>query len=141
MIDQARAASARGLTVETVGPADLPLSSLDRFVDHAVAALRGGRGFVLLRGFPTSELTPTEVELAYVGLGLRLGIPVGQDKSASLLGHVEPEPLARRNRHFCRLIRLCGTTVRWPAILRNRRGSTAREGRAAGCGSRRRGWR
>ncbi len=95
VIDQACAASRRGLTVETVGPADLPLSSLDGFVEQAVGALRGGRGFVLLRGFPVSELTPTQVELAYLGLGLRLGIPVGQDKRASLLGHVRDERVPR----------------------------------------------
>ena len=35
-----------------------------------VAALRDGRGFVLVRDFPVDELSPRQTELAYFGLGL-----------------------------------------------------------------------
>ena len=60
-----------------------------------VEALSDGRGFVLLRGFPIEELSPEVTELAYIGLGLQLGTPVGQDADASLLGHVRDEGVAR----------------------------------------------
>lgn len=95
LVVQGRRAAAAGRTVETLTAGDLPLAALDPFVEHAVHALRGGRGFVLLRGFPVEDLTPAEVELAYVGLGLRLGTPVGQDKKGALLGHVRDERVPR----------------------------------------------
>ena len=95
LVSQARHAAAAGRTVETLAAGDLPLTSLDPVVSAAVASLRGGRGFVLLRGFPLDELSPAEVELAYLGLGLRLGTPVGQDKKATLLGHVRDERVPR----------------------------------------------
>ena len=46
-------------------------------------------------GFPIDQLSPEATELAYIGLGLQLGIPVGQDADASLLGHVRDEGVTR----------------------------------------------
>lgn len=95
LVDQARRAASAGRTVESLRAGDLPLRSLDPVVRAAVAALHGGRGFLLLRGFPVDELSPAEVELGYLGLGLRVGTPVGQDKKGSLLGHVRDERVPR----------------------------------------------
>ena len=53
------------------------------------------RGFVLLRHFPIDLLDDDAVEMAYVGLGLHLGNPVGQDAQGTLLGHVRDEGVAR----------------------------------------------
>ncbi len=50
------------------------------------AALRDGRGFVLVRGFPVDELSPRQTELAYVGLGLQMGTPVSQNAAGDLFG-------------------------------------------------------
>lgn len=57
--------------------------------------LHEGRGFLLLRRFPTDRLTPEETERAYVALGGLLGTPVSQDAFGSLLGHVRDEGVTR----------------------------------------------
>lgn len=44
-----------------------------------------------LRGFPIGELTDTQTEHAYLGLGELLGRPVGQDRHASVLTHIRDE--------------------------------------------------
>jgi hypothetical protein len=74
---------------------DLPSMRVD--ITDWVNALRAGRGFVLVRGFPTEELTPRETEVAYVGLGLQMGTPVSQNAAGDLLGHVRDEGVARRD--------------------------------------------
>ncbi|GAB5902325.1 TauD/TfdA family dioxygenase [Mycobacteroides chelonae] len=56
--------------------------------------LHQGPGFVRLRGFPIEELTETQVERAYLGLGSLLGRPVGQDRHANLLTHIRDERIA-----------------------------------------------
>lgn len=43
------------------------------------------------------RLSTEETELGYLGLGLMLGTPVGQDADATLLGHVRDEGVARTN--------------------------------------------
>jgi hypothetical protein len=50
--------------------------------------LQHGRGFVLIRGFPTDLLDAESTELAYFALGQQLGPPVSQDATGTLLGHV-----------------------------------------------------
>jgi len=91
----ARAAAADGLTIATVTVEDFPLPTLRATLDRVVHDLARGRGFVLLRRFPIDLLTAAETELAYFGLGLHLGTPVGQDASGSLLGHVRDERVER----------------------------------------------
>ena len=100
IVAEARAAAGNGRTVTSLTPEDMPLVSLQPVVDVAVAALTTGRGFVLLRGFPLDELTDIETELGYMGFGLRLGVPVGQDAKASLLGHVRDERISRTGPHI-----------------------------------------
>lgn len=55
--------------------------------------LTSGPGFVRLRCFPIDELTESETERAYLGLGGLLGEPVGQDRDASVLTHIRDEQL------------------------------------------------
>jgi hypothetical protein len=64
-------------------------------IERVVADLAHGRGFVLLRRVPVDLLTVEEVELAYVALGLHLGVPVSQDAAGTLLGHVRDERVER----------------------------------------------
>jgi hypothetical protein len=97
---QATAAVGNGRTVTTLTLDDMPLPSLRPVVDAAVAELASGRGFVLLRGFPLDDLHDAAIELGYVGLGLHLGTPVGQDARASLLGHVRDERVPRTGPHI-----------------------------------------
>jgi hypothetical protein len=81
-------ARSRGASLATITRDDFPLPELSARVHEWEVALRDGRGFVLIRGFPVDELTADDVELAYLGLGLQLGTPVSQDAAGTLLGHV-----------------------------------------------------
>lgn len=58
------------------------------------ALLTDGPGFVRLRRFPIDELTESQTEVAYLGLGRLLGEPVGQDRDASVLTHIRDERLS-----------------------------------------------
>ena len=90
-----RSAAAAGLTPGTLTVDEAPLPALAGVIESVVDALARGRGFVLLRRFPVDRLAPAEVELAYVALGLHLGVPVGQDGAGTLLGHVRDERVER----------------------------------------------
>jgi hypothetical protein len=81
-------AKSLGKTRATLSTDDFPLPRLTSRIDEWATTLRDGRGFVLLRGFPTDELTADDVELGYVGFGLKFGTPVSQDAQGTLLGHV-----------------------------------------------------
>ena len=100
IVNEANAAVRNGRAVTTLTGGDMPLAALQPVVDTAVAALSTGRGFILLRGFPIDELDEAAIELGYVGVGLRLGVPVGQDAKASLLGHVRDERVPRTGPHI-----------------------------------------
>ena len=95
VVDAAEKALAAGHAISSITRDDFALPALREELDAVVAALSAGRGFALLRGFPIDELSPEAAELAYVGLGLHLGTPVGQDAQGSLLGHVRDEGIAR----------------------------------------------
>ena len=84
-----------GRTTATIERSDFDLPVLHPSVAQWVETLNEGRGFILLRGFPVDKLSPEAAELAYVGLGMQLGTPVGQDADASLLGHVRDEGVVR----------------------------------------------
>lgn len=99
LVAEASAAAGKGLTVETLQPGDVPLRAMRPVLEEVRTALSAGRGFVLLRGFPVEELSETATQLGYVGLGLHLGAPVGQDAKASLLGHVRDERVPRSGPH------------------------------------------
>ncbi len=90
-----RRATAAGGTTTTLERGQFDLPELQLGVDAWLGHLAEGRGFVLLRGFPIDQLSAEEAELAYVGLGLQLGRPVGQDADAALLGHVRDEGVVR----------------------------------------------
>ena len=94
-MDAANRAVAAGKMVASIEPDDFDLPELRSHVPRWVEAIDRGLGFVLLRRFPVDLLTPEATELAYVGLGLQLGEPVGQDADATLLGHVRDEGVAR----------------------------------------------
>jgi hypothetical protein len=84
-----------GRAATTVTREDFDLPELRPDVPRWVEALNAGGGFVLLRGFPVGGLSPEATELAYVGLGLQLGQPVGQDANASVITHVRDEGIER----------------------------------------------
>lgn len=75
-----------GLT--ELGVEDFPLPTLGGAVARWRRELRTGRGFVLVQGIPVERLTRDEVEVAFWGLGLHIGIPGAQNLDGDLLGHV-----------------------------------------------------
>jgi hypothetical protein len=101
-------ARSRGKTLTTLTPDDFPLPEVSTRVRDWEGALRAGRGFLLVRGFPVDELAADDIELAYFGLGLQLGTPVSQDASGTQLGHVRDLGRPRRGPE----VRLYTTTER-----------------------------
>jgi len=95
IIEAARRSATGGHTIATLGRETFSVPSLDGDVHSWSQVLNDGCGFLLLKGFPVEELTATEVELAYVGLGLQLGTPVGQDRQANILTHIRDERVPR----------------------------------------------
>lgn len=93
VVAAAAAAARRGLTPQQLTIEGFPLPSIAARVTEWSAALRDGLGFLLLRGFPTERMTAAETELAYVGFGLHLGTPVGQNQAGDTLTHIIDERL------------------------------------------------
>jgi len=101
-------ATAQGKTPGTLTRADFRLPVLQARINEWIATLQRGRGFVLVRGFPVDELEPEEIELAYVCVGLQLGVPVSQDAQGTKLGHVRDRGQVRTGPE----VRLYATTQR-----------------------------
>ena len=95
IVEAVEAAAERGERPASVPRDAFDIPSLRSAVSAWTQMLQAGRGFVLVRGFPTDQLTASQIELAYVGLGLQLGAPVSQDSLGSLLGHVRNEGVIR----------------------------------------------
>ena len=68
---------------------DFPLPTLTGLCDDIAGRLEGGRGVVLLRGFPVAEHTDRELELLLWGLGTHLGAAEPQDRDRLLLHRVQ----------------------------------------------------
>lgn len=71
------------------GQQDFPLQHLATKLTQLVDDLENGRGFFLLRGLPLEQFTQEQQHTIYYGLGLHLGIPVGQNPRGDILGAVE----------------------------------------------------
>jgi hypothetical protein len=68
--------------------ADLPLPTLASKIDRWRREVEGGRGFVLIQGFPVERWGPDDAAIVFFGLGHHLGIPGAQNPEGDLLGHV-----------------------------------------------------
>lgn len=80
---------ARGLRFPDFAREDFPIgAALAAELARIADALENGRGFVLLRGLPVGRWTDDEIAIVYYGLGLHLGVPVGQNPKGELLGSV-----------------------------------------------------
>ena len=64
---------------EQVSLADLPPGALAPALQAWRETLRGGRGFVLIRGLPLDRMSDDDAALAYWALGLHLGTPAPQN--------------------------------------------------------------
>ena len=84
----ARTALARGKAVEALTAEDFAGPNLRAIANRLLTELDGGRGFALLRGFPVERWGDELAAMAFLGLGLSLGVLSSQNAAGDLLGHV-----------------------------------------------------
>jgi len=90
-----RTAKQAGKATATLTREDFPLPTLAVEARGWAQTLDRGRGFVMLRGFPSNALGKEDAALAYFGLGLHLGTPVPQNARGELFCHVTDHRVAR----------------------------------------------
>ena len=78
----------RGLGMETVTAADVPLPRLAGRIAEWRREIESGRGFVLVRGLPVDRWGEARAALAFWAIGHHLGVPGAQNPDQELLGHV-----------------------------------------------------
>lgn len=79
---------ASGRSVADMRREDFPLQAFAKKLEEHVAEMRGGRGFVVLRGLPVANYSDEDVGAIFYGMGLYMGDPVKQNPRGDLLGHV-----------------------------------------------------
>ncbi|HET7342790.1 MAG TPA: TauD/TfdA family dioxygenase [Methylomirabilota bacterium] len=82
------AAKASGKPLEQIGREQFPLTVMRERLAQALADMRDGRGFVLVRGLPVGRWSDEDTGLVFWGLGRYLGSPLYQNPQGELLGHV-----------------------------------------------------
>jgi hypothetical protein len=82
------AAAATGKTMIEITKADFPLPRFAGTLAAIRQDLLDGRGFVLIRGFPSGRHPIERNATMFWGLGLHLGNPVSQNTRGHMLGHV-----------------------------------------------------
>ncbi|MGW4386067.1 TauD/TfdA family dioxygenase [Streptomyces sp. NPDC004685] len=90
-----RTVRARGTPLLKVAVGHFPLPTLARELRAAADELESGRGFVLVRGIPVERYSEEEAAVLLWGVGQHLGIPVSQDATGHMLGHLRDGPDAR----------------------------------------------
>ena len=94
----------RGLGTEDIERRDFPLRAIADELSALSDELQDGRGLLIIRGFPTDEVSLADLETLYWGLGTHLGVAVSQSVMGDRLGHVidvtdsDPHARAYRNR-------------------------------------------
>ena len=84
------AAKARGQTVLTLHREDFPAgAALRGLAQEVVTAVRDGRGFIVLRGFPIEDHPDDDIRLMYWGFGQHMGVGLSQDATAALVADVK----------------------------------------------------
>lgn len=79
---------ARGLDLPSLSPRVFPLPTVGPKLRRLTRQMAEERGFVLLRGFPISDMILEDIERMYFGCMTYVGIPIAQDPRNSLIGHV-----------------------------------------------------
>lgn len=82
------AALARGVDLVAMKEADFPLPLLGARLQAMRHDILHGRGFVLLRGWPSSERNLAQSAMAFRGIGAYLGEALSQNAKGHVLGHV-----------------------------------------------------
>jgi hypothetical protein len=104
LVDALEVVRRSGVPLAELRREQLPLPMLSPVIDGWADELDAGRGFVLARALPVDELGEERASIAYVVLGVHLGVPVSQNANGDLLGHVRDDgsgpgdPTVRRYR-------------------------------------------
>lgn len=99
-----RAHRARNEPLTSVRAADYSLPLLGAAIRNWTRELDDGRGFILVRGFPSADYSDDEAAFAYWLIGLHMGRPVPQNRKGEILGHVRDDG-ADANKFGIRLYR------------------------------------
>jgi len=76
------------IPLEAIDRASFPLPTLAPRLAAILSEIQRGRGFVLLRGLQVERYSDEEAGIIYWGVGSHLGVPVKQNVSGDLLGHI-----------------------------------------------------
>ncbi len=87
--DAVRAVRAANVPFGEISPATFPLPTLGAKLAAFLEEVLHGRGFVLIRGFPTDRYTLEETAAGYLGIGSYFGPFRSQNAKGHLLGHVK----------------------------------------------------
>ena len=95
-------AKAANVIYPSITKADVDFGFLETKLQMFREELENGRGFLLLRGLPVERYTENDLKLIYFGIGLHLGVPVGQNPQGDLLGNVMAvgDPTKKETRVF-----------------------------------------
>lgn len=83
-----QAALESGMDMVHMTAADFPLPRLAATLAALRQEILHGRGFVLLRGWPSTERSLQQNAMAFYGIGTHLGDAVSQNAKGHVLGHV-----------------------------------------------------
>ena len=78
----------RGLALAQIGPEDFPLPNLAAMLRALGDQLQNGRGFGLLRGFPTEGFDVEDLSMMYYGLCRHIGTGMSQNSDGGLIHYV-----------------------------------------------------
>lgn len=79
---------AQGIELASVTREHFVLPTLSPIIDRWVHDLEDGRGFLLVKGLPIDRYSEQDVSTIYWGIGQHMGVPVSQNATGDLLGHV-----------------------------------------------------
>lgn len=68
---------------------DVEIGKIKSKIDEIKNEIQDGRGFALIRGLETDDLTLKELSIIFWSLGISIGEPKSQNQSGHLLGHVK----------------------------------------------------
>jgi len=77
-----------GKPVANIERRDFPLGALENTLERIADEIDRGRGFHLIRGFPTERYSESDAALAFWGIATRFGSVISQNAYGDLVGHV-----------------------------------------------------
>jgi hypothetical protein len=92
-------ASERGIAWVDLGRENFPLPALGPKLAAIGEELEEGSGIALLRGFPVERYADDALRLAFMGIGLHLGVPVYQNASGERMRAIRDEGPDRGERY------------------------------------------